>query len=461
MTSSQLEAFDGIVDRRLQLVWGPPGTGKTHFLALAILCLVEAHRRASLPYKVLVTAFTHAAIDNCLRKVAQLNAELHVVDADFPLAKLGNKKLTHMDDVGELVEKNWTWPQAETSILGGTVWALRKGVEEATADLVVVDEASQLEVPESALALQRLAPEGHLLIAGDDRQLPPIVAGAYPDPGEDEPLLHRSIFECLRNQDPDHRFTSTLLENFRMNATLCRYPAEQIYVPEYRSANDEIASRCLSLIDGSAEPLIEALVDPSYPLVIGVLEGVQATAENVVEAELVARAATVLRGRLVSPTGKPFARGAGGDAAFWKQGLFVVSPHHGQINAVRRALSEAHEWGTSPFVDTVDKMQGQECEAVIATYGVSDVEYAMNEKEFIYSLNRLNVAITRARAKTIVFLPRPLIEPPIVAFEDDRIAEGIAFMQGLVRFAEHQGLTGGFALNGAARLSLYRVKAES
>jgi DNA replication ATP-dependent helicase Dna2 len=49
---------------------------------------------------------------------------------------------------------------------------------------------------------------------------------------------------------------------------------------------------------------------------------------------------------------------------------------------------------------------------VIATYGVSDVEYAMREKEFIYSLNRLNVSITRARAKTIVLLPRPLIEPP-------------------------------------------------
>ena len=25
------------------LVWGPPGTGKTHFLALAILALAAAH----------------------------------------------------------------------------------------------------------------------------------------------------------------------------------------------------------------------------------------------------------------------------------------------------------------------------------------------------------------------------------------------------------------------------------
>jgi superfamily I DNA and/or RNA helicase len=50
-------------------------------------------------------------------------------------------------------------------------------------------------------------------------------------------------------------------------------------------------------------------------------------------------------------------------------------------------------------------MQGQECDVVITRYGVSGPEYDMSEKEFIYSLNRLNVAITRAWAKTTTFLP--------------------------------------------------------
>ncbi len=113
----------------------------------------------------------------------------------------------------------------------------------------------------------------------------------------------------------------------------------------------------------------------------------------------------------------------------------------------------------SPFVDTVDKMQGQECDAVIVSYGVSDVEYALSEKEFIYSLNRLNVAITRARAKTIVFLPLPLLEPPIAAFEDDRIAEGIAFMQGLWRFAETSGEASSRDLGDGALLRTFRVSA--
>jgi hypothetical protein len=323
----------------------------------------------------------------------------------------------------------------------------------------VIDEGSQMQAPPSSIAIRRLKPEGRLLIAGDHRQLPPIIQGWYPDPAEGDPLLHRSLFECLRLQDVDDRFTVTLLENFRMNRTLCRFPAEQIYVAGYDSADPIIGSRRLGLLDGDDDPLANAIIDPDFPLVVGVLEGVRATAENVVEAELVTRVTQSLRDRLFRADGRSYEDSESGDEDFWKYGLFIVSPHHAQINAVVRALSRARRWRSQPFVDTVDKIQGQECDAVIATYGVSDVEYAMGEKEFIYSLNRLNVSITRARAKTIVFLPRPLIEPPIVAYEDDRIAEGIAFMQGLVQYAQRHGESTNYPLSNGVDLTVFRVPA--
>ena len=65
-----------------------------------------------------------------------------------------------------------------------------------------MDEGSQLRVPEAAIVLGRLGARTRLLIAGDDKQLPPIIQAAYPDPEEGEPILHRSIFECLKAQDP-------------------------------------------------------------------------------------------------------------------------------------------------------------------------------------------------------------------------------------------------------------------
>jgi superfamily I DNA and/or RNA helicase len=53
-------------------------------------------------------------------------------------------------------------------------------------------------------------------------------------------------------------------------------------------------------------------------------------------------------------------------------------------------------------VDTVDKLQGQERDVVIVSYGVADSEYAEGEAEFLLSSNRFNVAATRARHKLIV-----------------------------------------------------------
>jgi superfamily I DNA and/or RNA helicase len=149
------------------------------------------------------------------------------------------------------------------------------------------------------------------------------------------------------------------------------------------------------------------------------------------------------------------------DAGFWAQGLFIVSPHHAHINATRRALTERRRWSHRPFVGTVDKMQGQDCDAVIASHAVADVEYALSEQEFIYSPNRLDVSITRGRANTVVFLYGALTEPSIQAFGDDRNAEGIAFMQGLVRFAEKRGEESSIPIADGVTLRLLRVRADT
>jgi superfamily I DNA and/or RNA helicase len=400
-----------------------------------------------------VAAFTHAASENCLRKVAALDAQLRVYEGCYPIAKLDGSRTpgAPLESLTSREAESWL-NERQQAVVGGTVWAIRKALEPASVDVLVVDEASQLRVPESTIALRRLGGSGRALIAGDDRQLPPIVQAVYPESEPGEPLLHRSLFEALSRPAEAHASRSVLLENFRMNETLCRFPREQVYVPGYRSASGEVAGREL-IIERGDDPLVDAIVAPEFPLVIGILDGVRAGAENRIEAELVASVATALREGLCGADGKVY----GEDAAFWREGLFVVSPHHAQINAIRRALRRKRQWSVPPFVDTVDAMQGQECDAVVTSYGVADVEYAMGEREFIYSLNRLNVAITRARCKSIVFLSRPLIEPPVPAYEDDRIAEGIAFMQGLVEFAEANGTTLEFPLPDGGTLTLHRV----
>lgn len=421
LTPSQLQAFESMVDHDLQLIWGPPGTGKTHFLAVAILCLAEAHRRHRLPLRVLLTGFTNAAIDNALRKLIDRSKSARIYHGHLPIGKL----VMGESPVAPAVRPKEAPGFATDNpicILGSTVWQARKAdPEDLLYDVVVIDEGSQLEVAETAIPVRRLRAGGRLVIAGDDKQLPPIVKGNYKVP-EGEPLLHRSILEALRERDPEDVTVATLLENFRMCDVLCEYPASSIYPANYAPATEEIAGRRLSFVeDALPDGFLGKVLDPAHPMVMCVMEEASGAAENFKEASLVAEVAVKLRELLPE----------GSDEQFWAQRLFIVSPHHAQIRAIKRELHRRRKWDAEPFVGTVDKMQGQECDVVLVSYGVSDVEYALMEKEFIYSLNRLNVAITRARMKTVVFLSRSLLEPPLQALDQDDVAAGIAFMQGL------------------------------
>ncbi|MEO7803423.1 MAG: AAA domain-containing protein [Actinomycetota bacterium] len=416
---SQMDALNGILGHDLQLVWGPPGTGKTHFLAVTILAMAEAHRREGLEFRVLVTGFTNQAIDNALRKIVDVQNTSSIYGGALEVRKMlvaGNSPVETLNPKkgAEFISNE------QIVVIGATVWQARKVTpDEVRYDMVVVDEGSQLEVAETAIAVRRLRDGKRLLIAGDDKQLPPIVQGNYRIP-EGEPLIHRSILEALRERDPDHVTVATLLENFRMNDVLCEYPRNSIYPAEYGPATPAIAARRLQLNGYRRNGLISQLLDPTHPMVMHVMDVVRSGPENPEEAALVAAVACRYRELLDCD-----------DEEFWSKRLFIVSPHHAQIRAIRRDLHRRRSWESEPFVDTVDKMQGQECDMVIVSYGVADPEYALMEREFIYSRNRLNVAITRARMKTVVILSRSLLEPPLQALDRDDVAEGVAFMQGL------------------------------
>lgn len=419
LTASQQAAWRNVCRSRLTLVWGPPGTGKTHFLASCIGALAGGET----PLRVAVCAFTHSAVENLLEKLATSFPE--VVVCKLGELKKPSDKVRSLDPADARYQKTGT-------VMGGTVYKLTRGWKgrRPDVDVLVVDEGSQLKWGELALALPVLRPGGRLIIAGDDLQLPPIIAGSYPAPEDGLPGLEDSCFAYLRARDTSATpYTCQLTENWRMHRTLSAFAAESLYGERYQPATDEIAERRLSLTPAPAHPL-DALLDPDYPLVVCVLEDVLACQENLVEAGLVAQLALAIRERLQSDCD---------DEQFWRDELFVVSPHHLQIRAILRELRKGREWSCAPFVDTVDKMQGQEARAVIVSYGVSDTETALQEASFIYSLNRLNVAITRAQAKCIVFLPRPLLQARFEVLEDDKAARGLGHMNALLAFCAARG----------------------
>jgi len=443
-TPSQRSAFRAISGQRVTAVWGPPGTGKTHFLASTIVGLAAAHAHAGQPFRVLVTAFTHAAIENLLRKIAE-RLRAATGKGEAPPLLVGKAKAWQginpgIEVVAETDVGGWL-SDGEQVVLGATAYScVKKRAELLPFDLVVIDEASQVRVPEAAVAAYLVGPEGRLVLAGDHMQLPPIIAGLYPDTPVGEPLLHRSLFEAIcprqEQQIAESRIVLQLLENFRMNDVLTRCAAHLLYGPRYQCASDAVAHRRLAFkIKRGLDPLVAACLDADYPLVVVVLDGIRASRANPIEADLIAQLATTLRAGLRAAPGRPYTD----DAAFFRQGVFIVSPHHAQIRAIQQELAKRRTWQGPPFVDTVDKMQGQEADAVLVSYGVADPEFALREAEFIYGLNRLNVALTRARTKTIVCLPRPLLEASPQVLDVEAAAVGLGFMRRLVEWLRCHG----------------------
>jgi uncharacterized protein len=77
--------------------------------------------------------------------------------------------------------------------------------------------------------------------------------------------------------------------------------------------------------------------------------------------------------------------------------IIVVAPYNAQVNALRDALPEGIRVGT------VDKFQGQEAPVCLVSMTASSTEETPRGMEFLFSLNRINVAVSRAKGLALVF----------------------------------------------------------
>lgn len=435
LTESQTRALEHLTRRRVLALWGPPGTGKTHFLATMILAMMEAHRLAGRPFRVMINAFTHAACENVLAKIVSRQAEAGIYGGELAIAKGGDWKGEARPGAIKCREKKkiaaW-FANVEQCVIGGTAWAFDKLLYADPAfigaDLVVMDEASQIKVPEAAIGMNLVHDSGRIVLAGDHLQLPPIVIGRYPEPAPGELALHRSIFEAVCEVNGGD-FMVQLEENFRMNDVLTSASARLLYGERYRCGTPELAAQRLDYRPtADASEFTRSVLDPDAPLVVVLLHGLAPAKDNDLEASLIAELTVELRGGLRANSGARY----DDDGEFFEHGVFIVSPHHSQIRRIRGHLQERRSWEAEPFVDTVDKMQGQEAQAVLVSYGVSDPEFAMREAEFIYSRNRLNVSVTRGKHKTVLCLPATLLDAPPKVIENTEAAAGLGYMRGLV-----------------------------
>lgn len=416
LRQAQVDAWNGLATVRAGLILGPPGTGKTHLLAWLILGYIKARHDAGLGCRVFVSAFTRNAIVNLLEAVAK-KADTHWANAvqvlflgSAPESGLpaGIAQCERLDNANADVAI--TALQADWIVAGGSIWSLYKllqrggtpnadGLTAEIFDLICIDEASQMVLGHGLLALGGLKPGGRVVVAGDDQQLPPIRASR--EVTIDNRQLGGSLYGFLKSaQVPEF----PLIETFRLNEPLAAFPARKFYDGKYTSADK---TKKLTLRENWADGLpkwLKFALDPRWPICVLLHDGPSASTSNPFEADLSGQIVKALAERL------PGAYLDGAEVApdFWTERLAVVSPHKAQNALIRQTLSP--DLRANAFVETVDRIQGKERDTVVLSYCVSDAEFALAEGEFIFAIERLNVAVTRARTKLIVIISRKLLD---------------------------------------------------
>jgi uncharacterized protein len=99
--------------------------------------------------------------------------------------------------------------------------------------------------------------------------------------------------------------------------------------------------------------------------------------------------------------------------------VLIITPYNAQVRTIAAALPGAD-------VGTVDKFQGQEKPVSIYTMATSSADDAPRGMEFLYSLNRLNVATSRARCVTAVVASPDLLRVRCRTPRQMRLANALA-----------------------------------
>lgn len=450
LNATQWQAWQAALTHRLQLIWGPPGTGKSR-TARAIIAgaLLEAQQQGR-NLRVLVCASTYTAMDNVLLPVVQqdLPALLPVGTVDVhrlrPVSRALDSNIPHQIDTlldrwnpGPRITALRTRLAAGSGItlVGATVEQMHNllilnndPAQQEWFDLMLFDEASQTDVGHAILALCALATGGSVVLAGDPLQLPPIHAAEAPLGLE---AMVGSIYAFCRDL---HRITPIMLDvNYRSNQTLVQFSHQAGYGQSLQSHSPTLQLELLGSVPTNQPanwpaalfwtPEWAAMLDPLQPATCFVYPEGRSSQWNQFEADAVAALLFLLEGRLADglrnlrdPSGviRPPGVQAYTTEAFWERGVGIVTPHRAQQGLITSRLQQVFP-ATPPAlirgaVDTVERFQGQERDLIIASFALGDPDAITAEDEFLYSLNRFNVLASRARAKLIVLVTQDIVD---------------------------------------------------
>ena len=381
------------------LVLGMPGTGKTTTIAYIIRALVAQGKN------VLLTSYTHSAVDNILLKLRKDNigifrvgalAKIHSEVQEF--ADVSSRPMKTVDDL----KRCYTQQVVATTCLGINHPIFNQRI----FDYCIVDEASQITLP---VCLGPIRMSRAFILVGDHYQLPPLVHNKEALEGG----LDVSLFKMLSDSHPssvtnlEHQYrmcedimtlSNTLIYDGRLKCGTPEVAARSIYIPDMPALKkhhhnpSSILSAdpknvCLDPAPGTC--WLRDLLEPSVKACFVNTDGMGRFSREVLEngARLTNPAEAALTTQLVESL---MTTGVSANE------IGVITLYRSQLAVMKHCLR--HRPGVE--LNTADKYQGRDKEVVVLSLVRS------NENQIVGDLlkdwRRVNVALTRARTKLLV-----------------------------------------------------------
>jgi predicted RecB family nuclease len=385
-----LEAAARSLDGSYLVVQGPPGSGKTWSGARLAIALMQAGQRVG------ITALSHKAIHKFLEDLEDAAEE---EGFEFRGMKKGEGEGEYEGRLIGCTNSNNAMLDPELQLLAGTSWLFARGHMDQHVDTLFVDEGGQFALAD-ALAVATSA--RNVVLLGDPNQLPQVSQGSHP-PGAEASVLEHLLGE-EQTVPPDRGIF--LEETWRLRPEVNAYVSEAFY--EGRLEPAPVTTE-RAIADGNGVRLLPVPHSGHSQSAPEEAEAVRAEIERLVGTPYVER---------------------GVERPLRYEDFIVVAPYNMHVYCLREALPEAVRVGT------VDKFQGQEATVSFFSMASSSGEQVPRGLEFLFSRNRLNVAVSRARCLAYVVASPRLLEADCKTVEQMRLVNALCQF---VEFADERG----------------------
>jgi len=346
-------------------IQGPPGAGKT-FTGARMIC--ELVRRGK---TVGITANSHKVIRNLIDETIKAADELGI---DLQCCQKADEveDPQHRLTFAKSNEDLFAALRGDAAVGGGTAWLWSRPEAFETVDVLFVDEAAQMSLA-NVLAVSQAAKT--VVLIGDPQQLDQPMQGSHPEGTDVSALDH--ILGGERTIPPDNGLF--LEETWRLHPAICAYTSELFYDGKLRSKRglEKQAVKGAGPIGGSGLYFLPVEHNGNQNCSP---EEAQ-TVAKLVRAILAGNATWIDREEQENPIAL--------------DDIVIITPYNAQVFEIQQCLPGAR-------VGTVDKFQGQEAPIAIYSTATSSHADAPRGMEFLYSLNRLNVATSRDKCVSIL-----------------------------------------------------------